>query len=283
MGAALAREYSRAHDVVACGRGDVDLAFPEQVASFVRSAAPDFVINCAAATNVDTCEVERGMAETVNSHAPAAIARACVRCGAKMIHISTDYVFSGLARRPYCETDAAEPMSWYGETKRRGETGVLEASEHHAVVRVAWVFGPDRECFIDQALKLALRGEPVRAVADKLSSPTYTLDAAAALAALIDRKVPGGIYHLCNRGACSWRDWAQQTIDAASQLGLPVRTERVEPLKLSDIKAMVAPRPVYTVMSCDRLERLMGAPMRPWQEAVADYVRLLKAMGRFSE
>lgn len=222
------------------------------------------------------------MAETVNSRAPSAIARACAEIGAKMIQVSTDYVFSGRKTEPYCESDPADPISWYGETKKRGETGVLEASGNHAVVRVAWVFGPDRECFIDQALKLALRGEPVRAVADKLSSPTYTLDAAAALLALVGPSAPGGIYHLCNSGVCSWRDWAQQTIDAAVKLGLPVRTKVVEPIRLSDIKAMVAARPVYSAMSCERLEALLGSPLRPWQKAVGAYVGLLKDTGRLA-
>lgn len=282
LGAALARECARDHDVLACGRSEVDLAAPEKAALSIRAAAPDVVINCAAATNVDICEVDREMAETVNSRAPSAIARACAEIGAKMIQVSTDYVFSGRKTEPYCESDPADPISWYGETKKRGETGVLEASGNHAVVRVAWVFGPDRECFIDQALKLALRGEPVRAVADKLSSPTYTLDAAAALLALVGPSAPGGIYHLCNSGVCSWRDWAQQTIDAAVKLGLPVRTKVVEPIRLSDIKAMVAARPVYSAMSCERLEALLGSPLRPWQKAVGAYVGLLKDTGRLA-
>lgn len=280
MGAALARDYAPDYDVVACGRSEVDLSSPDAAAAFVRAAAPGIVVNCAAATNVDVCEVERAMAETVNSTAPAAIARACAEAGARMIQISTDYVFSGDATRPYAETDALEPLSWYGETKRQGEVGVLGASERHSVVRVAWVFGPDRDSFVDKGLQLALRGEPVRAVADKTSSPTYTLDAADALRVLFQPDAPGGVYHLCNRGVCSWRDWVQQAIDAAVGLGLAVRTRHVEPLRLADIPAMVAHRPVNSAMSCTRLEALLGKPLRPWHEAVSDYVRLLHQSGR---
>ncbi len=280
LGAALAREYARGSEVVSCGRQEADLANPKGAAAVVRATEPDVLINCAAMTNVDACESERDLAETVNSAAPAAIARACTEVGARMIHISTDYVFSGAANAPYAEDAIAEPLSWYGKTKREGELGVLEAGANHAAVRVAWVFGPDRDSFIDKALQLALRGEPVRAVADKSGSPTFTLDAAGALRVLFEPSAPGGVFHLCNLGVCSWRDWAQQAIDAAVGIGVPVKTRNVEPLKLSDIPAMIAPRPIYTAMACARIEKLLGHPLRGWREAVADYILLLKNMGR---
>ena len=283
LGAALAREYAREADVIACGRQEADLANPAAAAAAVTAAGPDIVINCAAMTNVDECESARDLAETVNCRAPAAIARACSQTGARMIHISTDYVFIGDATEPYAEDAATGPISWYGETKLAGEAGVLGAGGRHAVVRVAWVFGPDRDSFVDKALQLSLRGEPVRAVADKIGSPTYTLDAAAALRALFGPTAPGGVYHLCNLGACTWRDWAQQAIDDAAAIGAPVKTRHVEPLKLADITAMIAQRPVYTAMTCSRIESLIGAPLRSWQEAVGDYVRLLRGLGRLGD
>lgn len=262
------------------GRREADLGIPAAVAELVRTQAPDLVINCAAMTNVEACEEDEDAARIINAEAPAAIGEAAAEAGARLIHISTDYVFSGEARAPYAEDDAPEPISCYGMTKREGEQAVLAADERHAVVRVSWVFGPDRDSFIDKALATALRGDPVQAVADKYSSPTYTLDVAEALRALMADEAPGGVYHLCNRGVCSWRDWAQEAIDAAARLGLPVTDKRVEPLCLDDLKAMVAKRPVYSPMSCTRLEALCGHPMRPWQEAVADYVRLLRDTGR---
>ncbi len=154
------------------------------------------------------------------------------------------------------------------------------AGDHHAVVRVSWVFGPDRDSFVDKALHSALRGEPVKAVADKWSSPTYTLDVADALPALFAPDAPGGIYHVCNSGVCTWQEWAQAGIDAALALGLPVKTRTVEPLRLADITAMVARRPFYSPMTCERIEELLGGPLRPWQEAVAAYVRLLADQSR---
>ena len=280
VGAALEREYSGVWDVRALGRADADLANPGAVAALVRAEKPAVVINSAAMTNVDVCEIERALARTVNAEAPGAIARACTETGARLIHLSTDYVFSGEAREPYAEDAKPDPISWYGATKLEGEEQVLAAGDHHAVVRVSWVFGPDRDSFVDKALQAAWQGEPVKAVADKWSSPTYTLDVAQALPAFFDSAAPGGAYHVCNRGVCTWRDWAEEGIKAALGLGLPVKTTSVDPLQLSDIKAMVAARPVYSPMTCRRIEDLLGRPMRSWQEAVAAYVRLLAEAGR---
>lgn len=282
LGAALVRAWTPVADVCAYGHKEADLSAPHDVATLVRTVAPDVVVNCAAMTNVDVCETERAMAETVNATAPGLVAQAANAVGARLVHISTDYVFSGDAVAPYAEDDVPQPASWYGETKRRGEVAVLAAGDHHAVVRVAWVFGPDRDSFIDKALQSAMRGEKVRAVADKFSSPTYTIDVAEALRAFFREETPGGIYHVCNRGICTWQQWAQEAIDSAVRLGIDVPTRFVEPLKLADIKAMIAQRPVYSPMSCQRIEALLGHPMRGWREAVADYVRLLRDEGRLT-
>ena len=282
LGAALARAYGAEALVRGFGRAEADLADPAAPARLIRAARPDVVINCAAVTNVDVCETERALARTVNAESPGEMARACTETGARLVHISTDYVFSGEVRAPYAEEAAAAPLSWYGSTKREGEEAVLAAGARHAVVRVSWVFGPDRDSFVDSALRAALRGEAVRAVDDKWSSPTYTLDAADALRAFFDAAAPGGVYHLCNRGECTWREWAQAGLDAAAAAGLRVATTSVEPLRLADLTAMVAPRPVYSAMSCRRLEGLLGRPLRPWQEAVADHVNRQARAGRLS-
>lgn len=280
LGSALARAYAAESDVVAFGRQEADFSKPDAVAALVRREEPGLVINCAAMTNVDECETARDLARVVNADAAGALARACTEAGARLLQISTDYVFSGEASAPYDEDAEAAPISWYGETKLEGERLVMSAGGHHAVVRVSWVFGPDRDSFIDKALQTSLRGEPVRAVDDKWSSPTYTLDISEALRALFPDDAPGGVYHVCNRGVCTWREWAQEGIDAAAALGLPVKTRQVEPLKLSDITVMVARRPVYTPMGCTRLETLVGKPLRSWQDALGDYVRLLADAGR---
>ncbi len=280
LGAALARTYAADGEVHALGRAEGDLSDPDACAKRVSAERPAVVINSAALTNVDVCETERDLARTVNADAAGALARACTQVGARLIQISTDYVFSGQAQEPYAEDAATEPISWYGQTKLEGEQQVMAADGQHAVVRVAWVFGPDRDSFVDKAVQTSLRGEPVKAVADKWSSPSYTLDIAGALRALFAPSAPAGIYHVCNRGVCTWRDWAEEGITVAAALGAPVQTRTVEPLRLADIAAMIAKRPVYSPMSCARIEALIGRPMRSWQEAVADYLRLLGEEGR---
>jgi len=280
LGAALARTCAVDGEVRAMGRAEGDLSDPAACANRVRAEQPTIVINSAALTNVDVCETERDLARTVNADAAGALARACTEVGARLIQISTDYVFSGQAQEPYAEDAAPEPISWYGQTKLDGEQQVMAADGQHAVVRVAWVFGPDRDSFVDKAVQTSLRGERVKAVADKWSSPSYTLDIADALRALFAPAAPGGIYHVCNRGVCTWRDWAEEGITVAAALGAQVQTRTVEPLRLADIAAMIAKRPVYSPMSCARIEALIGRPMRSWQEAVADYLRLLGEEGR---
>lgn len=280
LGAALVRASVADGEVHPLGRAEGNLADPAACADRVRAEQPAIVINSAALTNVDLCETERDLARTVNADAAGALARACTEVGARLIQISTDYVFSGQGKEPYAEDDSPEPISWYGQTKLEGEQQVMAAESRHAVVRVAWVFGPDRDSFVDKAVQSSLRGEPVKAVADKWSSPSYTLDIADALRALFAPAAPGGIYHLCNRGVCTWRDWAEEGIRAAAALGAPVQTRTVEPLRLAELGAMVAPRPVYSPLSSARIEALTGRPMRPWPEAVAAYVRLLDEAGR---
>lgn len=282
LGAAIARRYAGDYEVAAWGRAEVDLGQLDSLASKVQDAKPDTIINCAAITSLEQCEARRDEAESVNARAPEILGRVARDCGARLLQISTDYVFSGNATALYAENDAPDPLSWYGQTKLAGEKGAMAGSPDSAVVRVSWVFGPDRDAFIDTALGAAVRGEGVRAVADKFSSPSYTHDISDALRPLVEGFGNGGIYHVCNRGVCSWRDWAQETIDAAVRLGAKIETKTVQPLRLSAVEAMKVPRPIYSAMSCERIEALLGRPMRPWQEAVADYVRLLMDCGRLS-
>lgn len=273
LGASLTRDFSKFHQVTAWKRGDADLSAPAKVAELVRHADMDVIVNCAAMTHVDECETERHLAKVVNADAPAAIVRAAEQSGTRLIHLSTDYVFRGDQTTPYSESDTPDPISWYGETKLAAERAVLDEGKRHVVARVSWVFGPDRDCFIDKIFQAARRGELVKAVADKWSSPSYTRDIGEALQTLLTPSAPGGIYHVCNAGNCSWHDWAMETLKAAFQNGLLPHPVEIEPIKLKDLAAMKASRPVHTAMTCQKIENLLGKPMRPWQEAVAQYVR----------
>src|SRR5713226_6644864 len=191
LGAALTREYREKFDVIAFNHAHLDLANPNQVRGKLSPLDFDILINAAAFTNVDLCESQPEQAFAINAEAPRLFGEICSEKKAKLIHFSTDYVFDGEKREPYVETDAAKPISVYGESKRAGEENVLAVqdrsasakatADRHLVVRVSWVFGPDRPSFIDAMIKRARESDQVDAIADKISTPTYTRDIAQAL------------------------------------------------------------------------------------------------------
>ena len=274
LGAALLREWKKDFsDVAGFAHRDLDIGDERALHDRLDPIGFDVLVNCAAQTNVDRCESEQEEAFRLNARAPQIMGEIAAKKGAQVIHISTDYVFDGQKRTPYTEDDLAEPISVYGASKRAGETNLLAVSDHHLVVRVAWVFGPDRPSFIDGILKRALAEERVDAIGDKIAVPTYTLDAARLLRPFLDDVNACGVLHLCNSGECTWQQYGQHAIDCAVAAGVPLKARKVEPLKMADLKAFIAKRPVYTAMATTKLAQLTGLPVRSWQEAVEEYVR----------
>src|SRR5467141_4847052 len=155
VGAALVREYRDKHDVAAFSHAQLDLSKLDDLRQKLGATNFDVLINAAAFTNVDLCETERDRAFTINGEAPGIVAEICRQRGAKLIHFSTDYVFDGEKRAPYTEEDEANPISVYGASKLAGEENVLAAYSRHVVIRVCWVFGPERPSFIDGIIKRA--------------------------------------------------------------------------------------------------------------------------------
>jgi dTDP-4-dehydrorhamnose reductase len=278
LGSALARSWRKlpVTEVVPLTRGEVDLSDPEKAEAGLAShefGTGDVVVNCAAATDVDGCERDRDLATRINAGAPGRIARLCAERGARLVHIGTDYVFDGMLDRPYTEEDPATPLSHYGITKLEGDREVFSASPLHCVVRVSWVFGPDKPSFVDAIVRRALTNPVAAAVHNKTSSPSYSEDLAIWLAEFLKDKLPGGIYHLCNSGTCSWRDYGEFALECAQKNGIPVLTTTVAPLNLSDMKAFVAVRPPHTPLDTSKFTRLTGITPRPWREAVEEYFR----------
>src|SRR2546423_6593685 len=299
LGAALLREYAGLFDVVAFNHAQLDLGKPEELRTVLGGLEFDALINTAAQTNVDRCETHREEAFALNGEAPRVLAEICARKGARFIHISTDYVFDGEKREPYTEEDAARPISVYGESKRDGERRALEANDRALIVRVSWVFGPDRPSFIDWAIGQARAREDVNAIADKWATPTYTLDLAQLLKPLVvagiddpgvgKKKASGkagiadpgynidpgysGILHLANRGECSWQEYAQWALDCCRAENIPMKASKIGKASLAEMKSFVAKRPVYSVLSTAKYESLTGIAPRQWQEAVAEFVR----------
>ena len=277
LGSALARRWKSLpsiSEVIPLTRSQVDLSdsLSAEAALASYSFGPgDVVVNSAAATDVDGCERDPELARRINADAPARIARLCAARGARLIHIGTDYVFDGLSKHPYSEEDQAKPVSHYGATKLEGDLAVLEASPQHCVVRVSWVFGPDKPGFVDAIVRRALSSPEAAAVHDKTSSPAYTEDLALWMEAFLQLSLPGGIYHLCNGGTCSWRDYGEYALECAKENGIPVLTTTVAPLLLSDMKAFVATRPPQSALDTSKFTRATGITPRYWKEAVKDY------------
>lgn len=286
LGAALLREYLDKYDIAGFSRAQLDLANLDDARGKLGAIDFDVLINAAGFTNVDACETERDRAFLINAEAPGVLAEICSAKDAKLIHFSTDYVFDGEQRSPYTEEDQANPISFYGESKLAGEKNVLAADGRHLVVRVSWVFGPDRPSFIDSMIKRAQENDKVDAIADKFSTPTYTYDIAEMLARFLDNwsqraiAPPGGldagrlegVLHFANAGKCSWREYAQWALECCERTGVSLKAREVGSLELKDMKNWLARRPVYSVLSTTKYTERTGAPPRAWRDAVADYI-----------
>jgi dTDP-4-dehydrorhamnose reductase len=277
LGAALMRAWGERYKMTGFARPAFDLLHPESIDECLARGDFDWVINCAANTNVDECEKNPEAAFAANDKAPRHIARNCRELGARLLHVSTDYVFDGKKSEPYSENDAVVPISIYGKSKAAGDTAVLEEAPDSIIVRVSWVFGPEKPSFIDGILNKARTDPTASAVADKWSSPTYTEDMADWLTALIEQSAPAGYYHLCNTGGCTWRDYGEYALQCAQAAGISLQTTTVAPISLKDIPAFVAQRPINTVLDTAKFSRTTGMIPRSWQRAVESYIASIAA------
>ena len=279
LGATLLRTYASEFEAVGFNHAQLDLADTGGMRATLDPLTFDLLINCAAQTNVDRCETEQDEAFQLNAEAPRILAEICSAKGAKLIHIGTDYVFDGEKTAPYTEDDVAKPISVYGASKLEGEMRVLATDARHLVARVSWVFGPDRPSFVDWLIGQARERDDVAAVADKWSTPTYTLDLAQMLRPLLTEKRASGVLHLTNGGGCSWREYGQWALDCCRDAGVSLKARHVGAITLADMKNFVARRPVHTVLSAEKYTEMVRERPRDWREAVADYVREHVAKG----
>ena len=253
---AVARE--RGHEVTASDLPDLDLTDASAVRDAVAELAPDVIVNCAAYTDVDGAELNEALATKVNGDAAANVARA----GVRVVHVSTDYVFDGDERRkPYVESDPPAPRTAYGRSKLAGEQAVLGASDEHAVVRTAWLFGEGGKNFVDTMLRLGAERDEVRVVFDQIGSPTWTGHLAPALVDLAERD-GGGVFHATGGGACSWFELA---IEAMRIRDLDCRVVAVT----TEEYPLPAPRPAFSVLDTERED---GLRLPDWHEGVAAHV-----------
>jgi len=270
VGRALATRFSAAdHEVIELPRATCDLADPGCTA-VVADLDFDVLLNPAGLTSLEQCEDEPELARRVNAIAPGELAKVCRERGKKLLHFSTDYVFDGVAPGLRREEDPPSPLSAYGRTKEQGERAVL--AEGGTVMRVSWVFGPERPAFPDQILSRALKGEELSAVADKFSLPAYTPDISGWVEGLLSAGLPGGIFQACNGGSVTtWHGIALEIVRFLHE-----RTGRpevdVRELSLAEMSAFRAVRPRYTAMSTARLEAVLGKAPRDWREALREHL-----------
>jgi dTDP-4-dehydrorhamnose reductase len=254
-------------------RAELDLEKTSEIRHKLEAVRFDWLINAAGTTDVDQCERDPQLAHVINTASTAEIARACAAQGARMLHISTDYVFDGLGRRPLREADKTNPVNQYGATKLAGEQAVLEASPAHVVARVSWLFGGEKETFPDRIIASALAGDEVCAVNDKWASPTFADDLADWLLFLVQSGSHSGLIHLCNAGVASWQEYGQAALDIALELGVPLRARVVTGHSMVGFDRFLAKRPVYTPLKTTRFAKLYGESPRQWQDALWTHLR----------
>ena len=267
LGRAVVDELESADydEVVGVDLGEIDITDPDRAMSAVALVEPAAVVNCAAYTDVDGCETETELAFLVNGKGPSNLAVACREIGARLVHVSTDFVFDGEKSEPYLEEDELNPRSVYGSSKLEGEKNVFANLEDHVIVRTAWLFGPNGVNFVDKILARAEAGEKLRVVDDQVGSPTYTSHLAPAIRQLLETDYRGTV-HAVNTGAVSWYGFAEEILAAAGyEVGL-------EPITSAELTAP-APRPAYSVLNTDKLELLVGETLPPWQVGLEYYLR----------
>jgi dTDP-4-dehydrorhamnose reductase len=265
LGRAFAGAASqRGRTVVGCDIDTLDIRDREGVSRYVKDARPLAVINCAAMTAVDDCEINTAQAMEINGSAVANLAAACNEVGAQLVQISTDYVFSGRATRPYTEEDATGPLSAYGRSKVLGEE-LARSAHRHLIVRTAWLYGHGGRHFVGAIRSQIESGaHTLRVVDDQRGCPTLCDDLAAAVLDLIDKGAED-VVHAVNVGETSWHGFA---VEIARLLGADVEILAAA----SDDLRRRAPRPAHSVLSTRRLETLIGRPLPPWQDALARFL-----------
>jgi dTDP-4-dehydrorhamnose reductase len=263
LGKALTREWTD-DKVVGLGSRNADIRDVQRVKQVVEELKPEWIVLTAAYTDVDGCEQNQELAFSVNRDGAVNVAEAARNVGARLLFLSSDYVFDGEKTTPYEIGDPRNPQSVYGRSKAEAELRLAELVPECCIVRASWLFGVGGKCFPDTIIKLAATRPAIDVVDDQRGCPTYTVDLARAIVQLC-RKNAQGIVHVTNRGDCSWFEFAEQIVKSAD-LGTEVR-----PISSAQM-ARPAPRPPYSVLSSSSLQRL-DIEMPSWQDALQRYLR----------
>ena len=263
-------EAGQGAQVLSLGRRELDITDAAEVDARIGAFGPDLVVNCAAYTKVDDCEAHEAEASRVNGQGAGNVARSAAACGARLIHISTDYVFDGCGTEPYSEdhpTGAPSQLSAYGRSKLLGEQQVREHHQRAIILRTAWLYGLDGPGFPQAILKRARAGGPLQVVTDQVGSPTFASDLAKAICSLAEVGA-AGVFHFTNAGRCTWLEFAVELLRLA-EVDVPVG-----PIT-SDQLRRPAKRPCFSVLDNRRFVTVTGQSPRSWQAALADYMSVV--------
>jgi dTDP-4-dehydrorhamnose reductase len=273
-------------EMVATDRATLDLTDEAAIRATVRSVNPDLIVNAAAYTEVDPAEAEPELALMINGRAPEVMAEEARRANAALVHYSTDYVFSGSIRRPYREDDAPDPINSYGKSKLAGEKAIAKVGAPHLIMRTSWVFGSGGKGFFNTIIRLAREREELRVVDDQIGSPNWSRSVADATAQILTSLAPrgglgivdaiakvSGLYHVCGEEPTNRYRFAEEILalyrGRAEMAGLPpLRLSRLIAVR-SDEFPSPAPRPSYSVLSCERVARTFGVRLPSWREQLA--------------
>lgn len=271
LGRAVNKIYSdsREYECINTDVSELDITNVDAVNAYVRDIMPYAVINCAAHTNVNGCETDIDNAYRINAIGPRNLAIAATRCGAKLVHISTDYVFDGNADTPYTEFDRTNPQGIYGKTKLAGENFVKEFAKEYFIIRTAWLYGEGKN-FVRTMLSLAQNHDKVTVVGDQYGSPTSADELAKAIAALLPTD-NFGLFHGTCEGDTNWADFTREIYRLAG-VNTVVETVTTEQYN-KNASGVIAPRPAYSILENYMLKLTTGHMFADWHDALADYLK----------
>ena len=253
------------YEVRAFTKEELDITDEEAIRAALAEENPHILVNCAAYTNVDGAEDEEEMAYTINARAPGFLAQECKRIGARLVHISTDFVFDGSKPRPYTEEDLPKPLNFYGLSKLDGEREIQKHTDNFVIIRTSWLYGHRGKNFPKTILTRAGELEELRVVYDQVGTPTYTVDLAHAIVELLS--APAGIYNFSNEGVASWYDFAYNIVELAKKEAVALRVKTIRPI-LSEELNLKATRPHYSVLHKDKYRRYTGLPIPHWLDGL---------------
>jgi dTDP-4-dehydrorhamnose reductase len=285
VGKELQRTLAPLGEVIGVGRKTMDLASSTSIRQVIGEAKPDMIVNAAAYTAVDKAETETELANSINAVAPTIMAEEAQQLGATLFHISTDYVFDGRKNTPYTEQDATNPISVYGQSKLAGEEGIRASGVPHIILRTAWVYGTQgKSNFVKTMLRLFAERDEVRVVADQVGTPTWASDIAQAIYAVANHganttqlsqlsqeessgPTPEGTFHFTNSGIASWYDFAVAILEEATQVGYPLKVQRIVPITTPEYPTP-ALRPAYSVLSGKKISAVLGTHPSHWRQGL---------------